>query len=57
MLDGMRIVVYGRSLGGAVAMHLAAEQPDKVHVMLWGCDAVSGSGVWAQPGGELWQCT
>jgi dienelactone hydrolase len=29
-LNSGAIVVYGRSLGGAVAIHLAAQYPDKV---------------------------
>lgn len=29
-VDGNKVVVFGRSLGGAVAIHLAAENQDKV---------------------------
>lgn len=29
-VNGARVVIFGRSLGGAVALHLAAERPHQV---------------------------
>ncbi len=34
-IDSSRIVLFGRSLGGAVAIHLAADNKDKVCCATW----------------------
>ena len=45
--NGPQIIVFGRSLGGAVAFHVAADNPGKINSLIventfWSIEAVTG---------------